>query len=59
MINEEMRPQVERLAAQSTQSDTGKRLEALQYARAQVQANVSPQLVLDAVMVKLKDPWIG
>jgi len=59
MINEEMRPQIERLAAQSTPSDTGKRLEALQYARAQVQANVAPQLVLEAVMVKLKDPWIG
>ncbi len=58
LINEEMRPQIERLSAQSTPSDTGKRLEALQYARAQVQANVAPQLLLEAVMVKLKDPWI-
>jgi hypothetical protein len=39
-------------------ADTGKRMQALRYARAQVQANVAPQLVLEALMVKLKDPWI-
>jgi DNA polymerase-3 subunit delta' len=58
LINEEMRPQVQQLAARSTMADTGKRMQALRYARAQVQANVAPQLVLEALMVKLKDPWI-
>jgi DNA polymerase-3 subunit delta' len=59
LINEEMRPQIEQLAADSQPHDTGKRLQALQYARAQIGANVAPQLVLEALMVKLKDPWIA
>lgn len=58
LINEEMRPQLAQLAARSTQNDTGRRLQALAYCRAQVNANVTPQLALESLMVELKDPWI-
>lgn len=58
LINEEMRPQLSQLAAHSTANDTGRRLQALTYARQQIGANVSPQLALEALMVELKDPWI-
>ncbi len=58
LINEEMRPQLGQLAARSTTNDTGRRLQALAYARQQIEANVAPQLALESLMVELKDPWI-
>lgn len=58
LINEEMRPQIQQLAARSTAADTGKRMAAIRTTRAQVQAAVAPQLALEALMIKLKDPWI-
>lgn len=58
LINEEMRPQISQLASRSSANDTGKRMEAIRHARAQVHAGVAPQLALEALMVKLKDPWI-
>ncbi len=58
LINEEMRPQLQQLAASSTENDTGRRLSAITYARAQVQASVTPLLALESLMVELKDPWI-
>jgi DNA polymerase-3 subunit delta' len=58
LINEEMRPQLSQLARQGGANDTGRRLRAISYARAQVQANVTPLLAMESLMVELKDPWI-
>jgi hypothetical protein len=53
-----MRPQLTQLARQGVANDTGRRLRAISYARAQVQANVTPLLAMESLMVELKDPWI-
>lgn len=58
LINEEMHPQLSKLAAQATAADTGRRLKAIGYAREQLAANVTPLLALESMMVELKDPWI-
>ena len=58
LINEEMRPQMQQLAATSTANDTGRRLQAISHTRAQVQAAVTPLMALEALMIELKDPWI-
>ena len=58
LINEEMRPQIGQLAARSVPNDTGRRLQAIVYCRRQIEANVTPQLALESLMVELKDPWI-
>ena len=58
LINEEMRPQIQQLAERSTTADTGKRMEAIRHTRMQVQAAVNPQLALESLMIRLKDPWI-
>jgi len=58
LINEEMRPQITRLALDATPADTGRRLQAIGYAREQIGANVTPIMVLESLMVELKDPWI-
>ena len=56
LINEEMRTQLSQVAVRATPEDTARRLEALAYARLQIAANVTPQLALEALMVRLKDP---
>jgi len=56
LINEEMRTQLTQVAVRATPEDTARRLEALAYARLQIAANVTPQLALEALMVRLKDP---
>ena len=58
LINEEMRPQLTQVARQGVENDTGRRLRAISYARAQVQANVTPLLAMESLMIELKDPWI-
>lgn len=58
LINDEMRTQLDQLAARSTANDTGRRLRALAHCRKQIDANVSIQLALEALMVELTDPWI-
>ena len=58
LINEEMRPQLTQVARQGVANDTGRRLRAISYARAQVQANVTPLLAMESLMIELKDPWI-
>jgi DNA polymerase-3 subunit delta' len=58
LVNEEMRPQLAQLAERSTANDTGRRLQAIAYCRRQIEANVTPQLALESLMVELKDPWI-
>lgn len=58
LINEEMRPQLNQLAAGSVPNDTGRRLQAINYGRAQIQAGVTPLIALESLMIELKDPWI-
>ncbi len=58
LINEEMHPQLAQLAARSVPNDTGRRLRAIAHTRQQIEANVTPLLALEALMVELKDPWI-
>ena len=58
LINEEMRPALGQLAAQGSQQDTGRRLLAVNYTRKQIDANVTPLIALEALMVELKDPWL-
>lgn len=58
LINDQMRPQLATLAGRSTANDTGRRLAALTYCRQQIEANVTPQVALESLMVELKDPWI-
>lgn len=58
LINDEMRPQLFQLAANSTVEDTGRRLLAINYTRRQIESNVTPLMALEALMVELKDPWV-
>ena len=58
LINEEMRPALAQLAAQASEHDTGRRLLAVNYTRKQIDANVTPLIALEALMVELKDPWL-
>lgn len=58
LINEEMRPQVEQIAAASTAEETVRRLEALEHERRVLFADGSPRSVLEAAMVQVKDPAV-
>ncbi len=53
LINDEMRPTVERMAAHSEAPATMARLAALDHARREVAAAVAPLLAMEALMVKL------
>lgn len=53
LINDEMRPTVERMAVHSNQPATMARLDALDHARLAVGASVAPLLALEALMVTL------
>ena len=59
LINDEMRPQLSRLADASTPVETLRRLDAIAFARAQIQSAITPLLALEAMMVTLKDPSIA
>jgi ABC-type uncharacterized transport system permease subunit len=56
LINEEMLPQVQRIAAASTAEETAMRMQAITHARLSVLAGVAPIAALEALMVELKDP---
>ena len=53
LINDEMRPTVERMAVHSEVPATMVRLAALDHARLEIAASVAPLLALEALMVKL------
>ena len=59
LINDEMRPQLHRLAASSTPVETLRRLDAITRTRAQIQSAVTPLLAFESLMVQLKDPTIS
>ena len=58
LINDEMRPQIEQMAAGSTDEETVRRIEALEHERIVLFAGGSPRTVLEAAMVQIKDPRI-
>jgi DNA polymerase-3 subunit delta' len=53
LINDELRPTVERMAAHSDLAATMARLHALDRARLEIAASVAPLLALEALMVTL------
>lgn len=59
LINEEMRPQITKLAKASTPVDTARRMLAITHSRAQLAANVAPITALESLMVQLKDPLVA
>ena len=58
LINEELRPGVEKLASTGTAADTARRLAAIEHARKQLASDVLPTLVCESLMVELKDPQV-
>ncbi len=59
LINQEMRPQMEQLAARGNAADSTRVLEAIELTRASVQANTPPQLAVEALMIMIKDPQLA
>lgn len=58
LINEELRTQVEQMAAGSSLQQTVRRLEALEHERRVLFAGGSPRTVVEAAMVQIKDPSV-
>lgn len=58
LINDEMRPQLVREAETSTSADSARRLEAVERARLAMAANGALPLVLESLLVELKDPLV-
>jgi len=56
LVNDEMRPQIERLAAESSPEDTLRRVDALERTRNLLEANVAPLLAFESLTVSLRDP---
>jgi DNA polymerase-3 subunit delta' len=59
LVNDEMRPQLERLAAEATPEDTLRRVDALERTRHLLEANVAPLLAFESLTVSLKDPSLA
>ncbi len=56
LINDEMRPSIERLAQASTSTVTARRMAAVVAARDALGANAAPLLTLEALALALRDP---
>ena len=59
LVNAEMRPQLERVAAASRPQETLLRVDALERTRNLLTANVQPLLAFESLMVTLKDPSLA
>lgn len=59
LVNDEMRPQVERVAADSSPEDTLRRVDALERTRHLLEANVAPLLAFESLTVSLRDPSLA
>lgn len=59
LVNDEMRTQLQQEAAASPASDTARRLDAIERTRLAVHANGALPLVLEGLMVELKDPLVA
>jgi len=58
LVNDEMRTQLSQEASASTSADTGRRLDAIERGRLAVQANGALPLVLESMLVEVKDPLV-
>ena len=56
LINTEMQAQITAVASASTMEDTVRRMAALRQAKSQIEANVTPTLALESLLVALRDP---
>ena len=56
LINEELRPAIERIADQDETAQTLNRIDAIREARDQLIANVAPLSVFESLLVTLRDP---
>jgi DNA polymerase-3 subunit delta' len=59
LVNEEMRPDLERMADESEAADTLLRITAIRDARQALSMNVAPQLAMEAMVVKLRAPRLA
>jgi DNA polymerase-3 subunit delta' len=59
LVNDEMRPQLERAAAEGTPEDTLRRVGALERTRNLLEANVAPLLAFESLTVALRDPSLA
>lgn len=59
LVNDEMRPQLAQEAAASTSDDTARRLAAIERTRLALAANGALPLILESLMVELKDPRVA
>ena len=59
LINDEMRPQLERCAAEATAEATLRRIDALERTRHLLEANVTPLLAMESLTIALKDPGLA
>jgi DNA polymerase III subunit delta' len=55
LVNEEVRPSIDRMAAASTPESTLRRMEAVVAAREALEANAAPLLALEAMMLSLRE----
>lgn len=58
LVNDEMRTQLVQEASTSSATDTGRRLDAIERGRLAVQANGALPLVLEGMLVEVKDPLV-
>lgn len=58
LVNEELRPDLERLAAASSPETTLRRIEEIVRTRAMLTGNATPKLVLESMFLGLRDPSI-
>lgn len=56
LVNDEMRPSIERLAKAGTATTTARRMAAVVAARDALEANAAPLLTLEALALSLRDP---
>jgi DNA polymerase-3 subunit delta' len=59
LVNDEMRPQIERVAAESSPEATVRRVDALERTRHLLEANVPPLLAFESLTVALLDPSLA
>jgi DNA polymerase-3 subunit delta' len=59
LVNEEMRPDLARMADETNASDTLLRIGAIRDARQALSMNVAPQLAMEAMVVKLRAPRLA
>ncbi len=56
LVNDEMRPSIERLAKASTPTMTARRMASVVAAREALEANAAPLLTLESLALRLRDP---